>query len=53
LDFWLPKLEANRERDNKNRRLLRADGWGILVVWECELADPRKVERAITKFLKP
>jgi len=53
LDFWLPKLEANKERDNKNRRLLKADGWGILVIWECELADLRKVERAIIKFLRP
>ena len=53
LGFWLPKLEANRERDNRNRRLLSADGWGILVVWECELSDLRKVERRIKSFLKP
>jgi DNA mismatch endonuclease (patch repair protein) len=53
LGFWLPKLEANRERDNKNRRLLSADGWGILVIWECELSDLGKVERRIKSFLKP
>lgn len=53
LDFWLPKLDANRERDNRNRRLLAKDGWGILVLWECELNDPQALERRLKKFLKP
>lgn len=24
-------------RDEKNRSLLEADGWNVVVVWECEL----------------
>jgi DNA mismatch endonuclease, patch repair protein len=47
LDFWLAKLEANRERDNRNQRLLNAEGWGILVIWECELTDLRKIEHRV------
>jgi DNA mismatch endonuclease (patch repair protein) len=52
LDFWRPKLEANKKRDNKNRRLLHAEGWEILIVWECELRDLGKIERRIRAFLK-
>ncbi|MCC8948120.1 DNA mismatch endonuclease Vsr [Bradyrhizobium sp. Arg62] len=27
LEFWLPKLQANRERDLANERKLKASGW--------------------------
>lgn len=51
LDFWLPKLEANRERDIRDKKALEAEGWGVLVVWECELTDQPALTRKITKFL--
>src|SRR5688572_22583993 len=35
--YWKPKLEANRLRDNQNIKKLRALGWNVLVVWECEV----------------
>jgi DNA mismatch endonuclease, patch repair protein len=38
-EFWLPKLNRNRERDMENTRRLRALGWRVLTVWECELRD--------------
>lgn len=53
LDFWIPKLEANRERDVRNQKALRAEGWGVLVIWECELTDQPALTRKIGKFLKP
>lgn len=37
LDFWLPKLEGNRERDERKLMELEAMGWKALVLWECEL----------------
>jgi len=40
LDFWLPKLEANRERDRKNSASLKSMGWRVLVIWECEITHP-------------
>ena len=52
LDFWLPKLESNRLRDQKNLRVLRARGWKILVVWECELRDKERIENKIRRFLE-
>jgi DNA mismatch endonuclease (patch repair protein) len=43
LDFWLPKLEGNRERDARNEAALREAGWDVRVIWECELAQPTKL----------
>lgn len=36
-DYWVPKLEKNRVRDEENYAALRKDGWNVLVIWECEL----------------
>ena len=38
-EFWATKFAANRERDDRKHRELTADGFNVLVVWECELAD--------------
>jgi len=34
-EFWKTKRAANSDRDRRNIRRLRADGWQVLVVWEC------------------
>src|SRR5262249_133070 len=51
LDFWLPKLTGNRERDMRNEAALIGDGWQVLVVWECELSHRTKLVERITRFL--
>ncbi|MGH6946264.1 MAG: very short patch repair endonuclease, partial [Kiloniellales bacterium] len=33
LDYWGPKIEANRKRDRRNSLRLRKQGWSVLVVW--------------------
>ncbi len=52
LDFWKPKLEKNRARDQKNRRSLRLLGWKVLILWECQLKDPNKTAERIIEFLE-
>ena len=51
LDFWEPKLEGNRQRDEKNRRALVREGWKVLTIWECELKNMTRLERRIRRFL--
>jgi DNA mismatch endonuclease (patch repair protein) len=51
LEFWKPKLEQNRRRDLKNQQRLRRDGWRVHVIWECQLADMKKLERRMVEFL--
>lgn len=52
LEFWLPKLEANRKRDEENQTQLRELGWATLVIWECELKDSVRLTSRIRKFLQ-
>jgi|SRR5687767_2114448 len=35
--FWLTKFDENKRRDRRVRARLRAAGWRVLVVWECDL----------------
>ncbi len=37
LDYWEPKLKRNIERDKQNYDNLKALGWNVIIVWECEL----------------
>lgn len=34
-EFWAAKIEANRVRDEAVKAKLLAEGWRILVLWEC------------------
>ena len=51
--FWADKLEANKSRDRKVNRELRAKGWKVLRIWEHDLKlarqsyTVRRVERAL------
>lgn len=51
IDFWLAKLNANRIRDTRNRRKLRAQGWEVMSVWECQLSDLETVRVQLRSFL--
>ncbi|MCL2888961.1 MAG: very short patch repair endonuclease [Eggerthellaceae bacterium] len=53
-EYWAEKFRRNVERDNERAGQLEAQGWKVLVVWECELKDKTKqddVEYAIVKFV--
>lgn len=51
LEYWLPKIEANKERDNRALTLLADKGWQVLVVWQCELRDVSKALPRVVAFL--
>jgi len=52
--FWLSKFEKNVARDERVKRELRALGWRVLTVWECQ-TKPSKLqalERRLGRFLE-
>ena len=51
LNYWLPKLQRNVERDAKNLVALSTAGWRVLVVWECEVRDKEALERKLVGLL--
>lgn len=52
LDFWVPKLEANRRRDVENISQLRALGWRVLLVWECRMKDREQLGNTLYRFVE-
>jgi DNA mismatch endonuclease, patch repair protein len=50
--YWTAKIDRNRERDVRTGKELRALGWKVLVVWECETKDVDSLAGKIREFLK-
>ena len=51
-DYWLPKLERNAARDAEHDAKLAEAGWGVLVLWECEVKEPNGLASRIRNFLE-
>jgi len=50
-DYWRSKIDRNRERDATNAAKLESDGWKVLIIWECELANIERIISRIRSFL--
>lgn len=44
--FWVEKFEKNVARDNRVTSHLKALGWKVLIVWECEVCSTKKANAA-------
>lgn len=51
-EFWTSKFAANRRRDARKIRELRALGYRVMLVWECQAFEPRLSER-LSNLRKP
>jgi DNA mismatch endonuclease (patch repair protein) len=51
-EFWQSKFDANIRRDQAKEAALRALGWDVLVVWQCELRDMERTGNRILQFLE-
>lgn len=53
-DYWRRKLDRTMSRDEQNTRSLRAQGWDVLVIWECEMQRGlAEVKQKLEDFLGP
>lgn len=56
-EFWVSKIERNRERDQEEYNALNEAGWQVIVIWECQLKKSiieetmRDVEHLLNKNL--
>lgn len=50
-EYWLPKFDANMERDARKTAELEAMGWRVLVIWECETKDLGVLEKRVEQEL--
>jgi DNA mismatch endonuclease (patch repair protein) len=52
IDYWKPKISANRTRDDRKQAALAASGWRLFVVWQCELTDTKALAGKLGMFLE-
>ena len=50
--YWLPKLERNATRDAEHQARLTELGWGVLVIWECDVESGDGIADLIREFLE-
>jgi DNA mismatch endonuclease (patch repair protein) len=53
IDYWQPKLLRNRVRDSEHIAALQAQGWRVLVIWECQTKDEMGLKNLLLSFLDP
>jgi DNA mismatch endonuclease (patch repair protein) len=44
IDFWTAKFAGNVSRDARQRAALEAEGWRVLVIWECQTTVLARLE---------
>jgi DNA mismatch endonuclease (patch repair protein) len=49
--YWRPKLAHNVKRDAESVARLKADGWKVLIVWECQAKNEKWLSRRLKAFL--
>lgn len=46
-EFWNAKFAANISRDRRQQAALADASWTVVILWECELVDERRVEKIL------
>lgn len=52
VEFWKNKIERNKQRFNEVAGQLRAQGWKVVVIWECETKDTKKLLSLLKNKIK-
>lgn len=50
-DYWLQKVQRNRDRDAATQKALQNAGWSVLILWECEIKETVALEQRLIAFL--
>lgn len=49
--YWNAKLDRNRRRDAEHTAALKAAGWKVILVWECQIKDARRLQQRLVRLL--
>jgi len=49
--FWQTKFDDNVARDKRTVTDLRKRGWRVLVVWECQVPNTKRLAHRLIRFL--
>lgn len=49
-EFWKNKIEKNKRRDERQKRLLRQAGWHVATIWTCDRITQKLVESKLRRL---
>jgi DNA mismatch endonuclease (patch repair protein) len=49
--WWIDKINRNREKDKESMNKLKELGWKIIVIWECKLKHGKRM-RTLKKLIR-
>ena len=49
-EWWLDKINSNKDRDAENLKSLKKEGWKVLTIFECDLRSAKR-EKTFRKIL--
>lgn len=49
---WAEKIAANQAQDRRDQAALRAAGWQVETVWECQVDQPALIEQLAARLLQ-
>lgn len=49
-DYWIPKIERNKQRDKEVNRYYKKEGWKVVRVWEHNIN--KNLDGIITRVIK-
>jgi DNA mismatch endonuclease (patch repair protein) len=52
-EFWVEKFAGNVARDARKESALRALGWDVLVIWQCQTTSQQQLEDTLLAFISP
>lgn len=52
LDYWRPKIAANKVRDARNVADLKNFGWSPIIIWQCQTRDMENLSLHLDKLLE-
>lgn len=47
--FWAEKFRKNVLRDRQNRKRLSAQGWRVVVIWECQVKSLHRLAKILAR----
>lgn len=51
VEYWVQKIARNKKRDKEHEMTLTNARWDVLVVWECQLRDEKRLSETLMAFL--
>ena len=50
--YWMRKFQRNQLRDRATTEVLHAEGWQVMIVWECETKQAGGLRSELRAFLE-